>query len=61
MKPIRIAAQLHPQHGDYPNLRRAVVRAELMGYDIAYTWDHFFPLYGTQDERHLECWTQARS
>jgi probable F420-dependent oxidoreductase len=57
MKPIRIAAQLHPQHGDYPNLRRAVVRAEFMGYDIAYTWDHFFPLYGTQDERHLECWT----
>jgi probable F420-dependent oxidoreductase len=57
MKPIRIAAQLHPQHGDYPNLRRAVVRAEEMGYDIAYTWDHFFPLYGRSDERHLECWT----
>jgi probable F420-dependent oxidoreductase len=27
-----------------------------MGYDIAYTWDHFFPLYGQGDE-HLECWT----
>src|SRR3954452_729242 len=57
MKPIRIAAQLHPQHGDYPNLRRAVVRAEDMGYDIAYTWDHFFPLYGRPDDLHLECFT----
>ena len=28
-----------------------------MGYDIAYTWDHFFPLYGDRDGPHLECWT----
>jgi probable F420-dependent oxidoreductase len=56
MHPIRIAAQLHPQHGDYPAMRDAVVRAEALGYDIAYTWDHFFPLYGGGDT-HLECWT----
>ncbi len=57
MRPIRIAAQLHPQHGDYPALRRGVLRAEELGYDIAYTWDHFFPLYGAPDGAHLECWT----
>jgi probable F420-dependent oxidoreductase len=56
-KPIRIAAQIHPQHGDYPAMRAAVVRAEELGYDIAYTWDHFYPLYGSDDDRHLECWT----
>ncbi len=55
-RPIRIAAQLHPQHGDYPRTRDAVLRAEALGYDIAYTWDHFFPLYGGGDT-HLECWT----
>jgi probable F420-dependent oxidoreductase len=55
--PIRIAAQLHPQHGDYPAMRAAVLRAEELGYDIAYTWDHFFPLYGDQDGSHLECWS----
>jgi probable F420-dependent oxidoreductase len=55
-KQIRIAAQLHPQHGDYPGTRDAVLRAEAIGYDIAYTWDHFFPLYGGGDT-HLECWT----
>ena len=57
MRPIRIAAQLHPQQGDYPGLRRAAARAEELGYDIAYNWDHFFPLYGDRDGGHLECWT----
>jgi probable F420-dependent oxidoreductase len=58
MRPIRIAAQIHPQHGDYPAMRTAVLRAEAIGYDIAYVWDHFFPLYGDPaDRRHLECWS----
>ncbi len=57
MHPIRIAAQLHPQQGTWPDLRAAVLRAEAIGYDIAYTWDHFFPLYGDRDGPSLECWT----
>jgi len=56
MHQIRIAAQLHPQHGDYPGLRQAALAADELGYDILYTWDHFFPLYGDGDH-HLECWT----
>jgi probable F420-dependent oxidoreductase len=55
--PIRIAAQLHPQHGSWPDLRAAALRAEELGYDIVYTWDHFFPLYGDPDGPHLECWS----
>lgn len=57
MHPIRIAAQLHPQHGAYRDLRRAALEAEKLGYDILYTWDHFFPLYGGRDDAHFECWT----
>ncbi len=57
MRPIRICAQLHPQHGDYPALRRAAVRAEEMGYDAVYNWDHFYPLNGDPAGAHLECWT----
>ena len=57
MRPIRIAAQLHPQHGDYPALRDAALRAEDLGYDLAYNWDHFFPLDGDPGGAHLECWT----
>ena len=57
MRPIRIAAQLHPQQGDYPALRDAAIRAEELGYDVVYNWDHFFPLYGDRDGPSLECWT----
>lgn len=61
MKPIRVAAQLHPQHGDLATLRRAAVEAEELGYDALYTWDHFFPLYGTGGGQHYECWTLLAS
>jgi probable F420-dependent oxidoreductase len=57
MRPIRIAVQLHPQHGPYEHLRRAVARADEMGVDIAYNWDHFYPLYGERDGMHFESWT----
>ena len=57
MRPIRIAVQLHPQHGAYDALRRAVDRVEEVGADLLYTWDHFFPLYGERDGAHFECWS----
>jgi probable F420-dependent oxidoreductase len=56
-RPIRIAAQLHPQHGDWRDLRAAALRAEELGYDILYTWDHFSPLYGEPSGKHFECWS----
>jgi probable F420-dependent oxidoreductase len=57
MRDIRIAAQLHPQHGSYKDFRRAVVASDGMGYDLIYTWDHFYPLYGDGNGAHFECWT----
>ena len=57
MHPIRIAVQLHPQHGAYAGLRRAAVAADATGYDVLYTWDHFHPLYGPPDGAHFEGWS----
>jgi probable F420-dependent oxidoreductase len=57
VRPIRVAVQLHPQHGAYEALRRAVDRVEEIGADLLYTWDHFFPLYGERDGAHFECWS----
>ena len=54
---IRIAAQLHPQQGAWRELRAAAVASDDLGYDIVYTWDHFFPLYGERDGPHFECWS----
>lgn len=55
--PFRIAVQLQPQHADYPQLRDALRRAEDLGVDVAFTWDHFFPLSGDPDGKHFEAWT----
>jgi probable F420-dependent oxidoreductase len=56
-RPVRIAVQLQPQHADYPRIRAAVSRAEEMGVDAVFNWDHFFPLTGDPDGKHFECWT----
>ncbi|MGH8957786.1 MAG: LLM class F420-dependent oxidoreductase [Acidimicrobiia bacterium] len=56
-KPIRISIQIQPQHGEYRAIRRTVARAEEIGVDIVYNWDHFFPLSGDPDGLHFECWT----
>jgi probable F420-dependent oxidoreductase len=58
---IRIAVQLQPQHADYRDIRAAAVKAEEMGVDIVFNWDHFFPLRGETDGKHFECWTMLAS
>jgi probable F420-dependent oxidoreductase len=56
--PIRIGVQLQPQHSpQYSHLRDAVRRCADIGVDVAFNWDHFFPLYGDPDGAHYECWT----
>jgi probable F420-dependent oxidoreductase len=55
--PIRIGVQLHPQQAEYAQMRDAVLRAEDIGVDVIFNWDHFFPLYGDRDGKHFECWT----
>lgn len=54
---IRIGVQLQPQHAEYAEIRDAVRRAEDVGADVAFNWDHFYPLYGDPDGKHFECWT----
>ncbi len=58
---VRIALQIHPQHADFTEIRRAVTAGEEMGVDIVYNWDHFFPLGGDPNGKHFECWTMLGS
>ncbi|WP_030528434.1 LLM class F420-dependent oxidoreductase [Phycicoccus jejuensis] len=56
-RPVRIGAQLQPQHASYAEIRRTCARLEEAGVDVIFNWDHFFPLYGEPDGAHFECWT----
>lgn len=55
--PVRIAVQIQPQRCSYQEIRRTAARLEEMGADILMNWDHFFSQYGSDDDRHYECWT----
>jgi probable F420-dependent oxidoreductase len=57
MHRIRVGVQLHPQHTTYASFADAVRRAEEIGCDSIWNWDHFFPLYGEPDGNHFEGWT----
>ncbi len=48
---------MHPQQGSYAAYIDAVRRAEELGVDTIWNWDHFFPLYGDPNGNHFESWT----
>lgn len=50
----RVGVQLHPQHCSIDELRSAWERADALGVDSIWTWDHFYPLYGPADGHHYE-------
>lgn len=55
---VRIGVQIAPQHAEYTLIRETLQRVEDMGADIAFNWDHFFPLSGEKDGLHFEAWTE---
>ena len=56
-RPVRVGVQLSPQHATYTQVRDAVRRAEDLGVDAVFNWDHFFPLTPPLDGPHFEAWT----
>jgi probable F420-dependent oxidoreductase len=54
---IRVGVQVQPQHGTARAMRDTWLRAEELGADTVFTWDHFHPLSGDPDGNHFECWT----
>lgn len=57
IRPVRVGLQIQPQHADYKTIRQTAARAEELGADILFNWDHFYPLYGEPEGKHFECWT----
>ena len=49
---MKLGVLIWPQYTDFDSLRAIGVRADELGYDSIWTWDHFFPLYGDSDGAH---------
>lgn len=54
---VTVSVQVQPQHATYRDMRNAWSRADALGVDTIFTWDHFYPLAGDPNGSHFECWT----
>src|SRR6202049_3906842 len=56
-KRYNVGVTIHPQQCTIQELRDAWRRADELGVDSIWFWDHFYPLYGAPDGNHFECWS----
>jgi F420-dependent oxidoreductase-like protein len=54
---IRVGALLWPQTDSWPELRDAALRADQVGVDSLWTWDHLNAIVGPWEQPILEGWT----
>ena len=52
---MKIGVQLWPQATNIKDMRAAWRKADAMGVDSIWTWDHFYPLSGDPEATHFEC------
>jgi alkanesulfonate monooxygenase SsuD/methylene tetrahydromethanopterin reductase-like flavin-dependent oxidoreductase (luciferase family) len=56
MPTIRLGALCWNQYTDWPNLLAAGIRADVLGYDTLWTWDHLYPIVGSSHGPNFEGW-----
>jgi alkanesulfonate monooxygenase SsuD/methylene tetrahydromethanopterin reductase-like flavin-dependent oxidoreductase (luciferase family) len=56
MTDFKIGALCWNQYTDWPSLLEAGVRADRLGYDTLWTWDHLYPIVGSADGPIFEGW-----
>ena len=54
---FKVGVQLQPQHTTVQEYRAAWQRADRLGVDSIWTWDHFFPITGDPEGTHFEGWS----
>ena len=54
---VKVGVQIQPQDTTVEGLRQAWKRADDLGADSIWLWDHFFPLYGDPEANHFEGYT----
>jgi alkanesulfonate monooxygenase SsuD/methylene tetrahydromethanopterin reductase-like flavin-dependent oxidoreductase (luciferase family) len=56
MSKVKIGALCWNQYTDWPNLLQAGIRADQLGYDTLWTWDHLYPIVGDSRGPNYEGW-----
>jgi alkanesulfonate monooxygenase SsuD/methylene tetrahydromethanopterin reductase-like flavin-dependent oxidoreductase (luciferase family) len=54
---VKLGALVWNQYTDWPAMRAAAERADALGYDDLWTWDHLYPIVGSHEGPILEGWT----
>ena len=54
---FKVGVSIHPQQCTIDEMRNAWRRADSLGVDSIWIWDHFYPLYGNPNGNHFECWS----
>ncbi len=55
--PIKLGANVWNQYTSWDAFLAAMIRAEELGYDSLWTWDHVYPIVGSPEGPILEAWT----
>lgn len=56
MTDVKLGALCWNQYADWPSLLEAGIRADTLGYDTLWTWDHLYPIVGSEDGPIHEGW-----
>ena len=55
--PLKLGANCWNQYTDWPAFLAAQQRADRLGFDSIWTWDHVQPIVGSAEGPMLECYT----
>ena len=55
--PLKLGINNWNQYSDWPSFLRAQQRADELGFDSIWTWDHLYPIVGNHEGPIFECYT----
>ena len=55
--PLKLGANLWNQYTDWPAFLDGMLRADELGFDSLFTWDHVYPIVGSWEGPALEAYT----
>ena len=55
--PLKLGVNNWNQYSDWPSFLKAQQRADELGFDSIWTWDHLYPIVGNHEGPIFECYT----